>query len=564
MSYSIFDFLTLLGSLGMFLYGMKIMSEGIQKAAGDSLRNILSAMTRNRFMGVLTGFAITSIVQSSSATTVMVVSFVNAGLLTLKQSIGVIMGANIGTTITAWIIAILGFKVKMAAISIPIIGIAFPMLFFKKDKVNSWGETLIGFALVFIGLDFLKNSVPDLASSPELFAQLQNLGTHGGWSTLIFIGIGTVLTIVLQSSSAAMALTLVMCFNGWIDFKSGAAIVLGENIGTTITANLAAIIGNVHAKRSALAHTVFNIIGVLWMFFIFSFFISGIDRYLISSTGHSPFQDKESIPIALSIFHTSFNVLNTLLLVGFVDRIKYLVEKLMPSHGEHDERFHLEYIGTGLLSTPELSVVEAKKELTKFGELCKKMFGFTEELISETDKKKFETLLKRIEKYEDITDKMEVEIASFLIKVSKGLVSEDTSGGIRGLLRAASNLEKIGDLSYHMSIAIQRNFEDKSDFTDLQRKNITEMFKLLSQAFEIMIENLHQETEKINLTKAIELENQINKQRDTMRNLHFTNIERGDYNIKSGLYYNNLYSSCEKVGDHILNVSEAISGMNIE
>lgn len=564
MHYGFFDFLTLIGSLGLFLFGMKIMSEGIQKVAGDKMRSILGAMTRNRVMGVLTGLLITTIIQSSSATSVMVVSFVNAGLLTLGQSIGVIMGANIGTTITAWIISLLGFKVKMLAVAIPVIGIGFPMLFSKKDKLKSFGEFLIGFGILFIGLDFLKNSVPNLESSPEALEFLKDLTGMGYLSTLIFIVIGAILTIVVQSSSAAMALTLVLCNNGWIGFEAGAAIVLGENIGTTITANLASLIGNVHAKRAAMSHTLFNIFGVIWMFIAISFVLKAIDYYLISTGAISPFQDASSVPVALAIFHTTFNIANTLLLIWFVKFIEKTVQKIIPSKGIDDEKHHLEYIGTGLMNAPELSIIEAKKEVIKFGELSKRMFNMIPDLLLETDNKKFVEKYERIKKYEDITDRIEIEVANFLVKVSKNEISDETSQQIRGMLRMNNNFEKIGDVCYQMSIAIEKKNEEKAWFTPNQRDRLKEMFRLINQAFDVMLENIKAEGEKADIQKAAVIEYKINDLRDTMRDEHFRSIEKGDYNIKSGLYYNNLYSSCEKIGDHIMNINEAAAGVNLE
>lgn len=565
MSYSLFDFLTLMGSLGLFLFGMKLMSEGIQKAAGEKMRSILAAMTGNRFSGIGTGFLITTLVQSSTATTVMIVSFVNAGLLTLVEAIGVIMGANIGTTLTAWIIAILGFKVKMGAIAVPLIAVGFTLLFLKRDKLKSLGELIIGFALIFIGLDFLKASVPDLESSPELFRFLTDMGNYGAFSTLIFIGIGTLLTIILQSSSAAMVLTLVLCFNGWIDFTSGAAIVLGENIGTTITANIAAFIGNVHAKRAALAHTLFNVIGIIWMFFLFTFFLDLIDKYMVWSGLQSPYLHYAGIPIGLSIFHSTFNILNTLLLVPFVKQISTTVEKAIKAKSVEDEQFHLEYIGTGLLNTSELALMEVRKEMVKFGDITHRMFDFIETLIEkEPDKKEFKELLDRIEKYEDITDRMEVEIASFLIQLSQNEISLEASRTVRGILRAISNMEKIGDLCFHMSISIKRNTEEGLKFKPRQKQNLKDMFHLLDIAFGVMKNNVSVTDVTIDMYTVNDIENKINTLRDKIRNQHFGSIEKGDYNIKTGLFYNNIYSSCEKIGDHLFNISEAMSGHNIE
>lgn len=331
MNYGLLDLLNLIGSLGLFLYGMKMMSESLQKVAGDKMRAILSSMTSNRFMGIITGFLVTTVIQSSSATTVMVVSFVNAGLLSLVQSIGVIMGANIGTTVTAWLISLLGFKFSIILVAIPLIGVGFPLLFSRKQNLKFWGEFLIGFSLLFIGLEFLKNSVPRVDQNPEMFAFLSNYTDMGILSVILFLGIGSLLTIVIQSSSATMALTLVMCNQGWISFEIAAAMVLGENIGTTITANFAAIIGNVSAKRAARAHFFFNVIGVIWMLIIFYPFTRTIANVLFDITGKSPYTDTVEIPFALSIFHSSFNLINTFVLVWFTPLLVKLVTWLTPS-----------------------------------------------------------------------------------------------------------------------------------------------------------------------------------------------------------------------------------------
>jgi len=324
MNYGFFEILNLIGALGFFIYGMKVMSEGIQKVAGAKMRSILSSMTSNRFKGVFTGFAITSIIQSSSATTVLVVSFVNAGLLSLVESIGVIMGANIGTTITAWLISIVGFKVNISNYALPIIAIGFPMMFFNREKLKFWGEFMIGFALLFMGLALLKDSVPDIKANPEILSFVKDWSGMGFLSVLIFVGVGTLLTVIIQSSSAAMALTLVMANNGWIPFEVAAAMVLGENIGTTITANLAAIVANVHAKRAAFSHFLFNVFGVTWIVMVLSPVLSWINAYMVSTGDASPYTNAESIPIALSIFHTSFNIANTILLIGFVKLIIFI------------------------------------------------------------------------------------------------------------------------------------------------------------------------------------------------------------------------------------------------
>ncbi len=566
MNFGFFDFLTLFGSLSLFLFGMKTMSEGIQKFAGDKMRSILSAMTSNRFVGMFTGFLLTTLVQSSSASTVMVVSFVNAGLMSLTQSIGVIMGANIGTTTTAWLISLLGFKLTISAYSIPLIGISFPLLLSSKERLNSMGQIFLGFALLFLGLDFLRGSVPDLATNPEMFQALQNLTGYGVYSTFIFLGLGTLLTIVLQSSSATMALVLVITNQGWIGFEHGAAIVLGENIGTTITANLAAIVGNVYAKRTALAHTVFNIIGIIWMLLIFRFFIGQIDYFMVYFGLESPLLAPTMIPIGLSIFHTVFNITNTLLLIGFIKYLVSFVEYLLPSRGKKFERPHLEYFSSGFLHMAELSVFQAKKEVRKFCELAQRMFNFIPALIIETDKKEYQNILQKVSKYEEITDRVEVEITTFLIKISRKQLSIQASEDLRRMRLVSSEVEKIGDVCFKMSSLLAEKKKEKIYFTPAQRSDLFEMFKLVNNAFELMQGNLQKSTPEARkgLSAAIELERKINAFRDQVRDTVIVDMEKDPSQVKSAFYFNKLITSCEKIGDAILNINEAVAGVNVE
>jgi len=566
MEFSFFQFLTLFGSLSLFLFGMKTMSEGIQKFAGDQMRSILRAMTSNRFVGVLTGFLLTTFVQSSSASTVMVVSFVNAGLMNLVQSIGVIMGANIGTTTTAWLISLLGFKMNIAAISLPLIGISFPLLMMSRERFNSAGQAFLGFALLFMGLNFLRHSVPDLQNNTELFESLQYLTGYGIYSTFIFLGLGTLLTIVLQSSSATMALTLVMCANGWIGFEHGAAIVLGENIGTTITANLAALVGNVYARRTALAHTLFNIFGVVWMLILLRFFLENISAAMVSAGLGSPFEGAEMIPIGLSIFHTVFNLLNTFLLIWFIKYFVMVVEFAMPSKGRKYERPQLEYFSSGFLHMAEMSVFQARKEVARFCELSHRMFNFIPAMVIETDRKEFQELTERVSRYEEITDRVEVEITTFLIKISQKNLSHHALEELRRLRLICSEVEKIGDVCFKMSSLLSRKKQENVYFTPAQRSDLFEIFKLTNQAFEHLQQGLGKSEPEArkSLPQAIDTERKINDFRDSTLESVIEDIEKGAAQVKSAFYFNKMITSCEKVGDSIFNIYETIAGVNVE
>lgn len=559
MEFGLLQLLSLLGSLAFFIYGMKVMSEAIQKVAGSKMRQIMSSMTSNRVKGVLTGFLITSLVQSSSATTVLVVSFVNAGLLSLVESIGVIMGANIGTTITAWLISIVGFKVKISSYALPIMAIGFPLLFVNRDKLKSWGEVLIGFALLFMGLAFLKDSVPDIKSNPEILEFLAQYTDLGLLSTLMFIGIGTVLTVTVQSSSAAMTLTLVMANNGWVPFELAAAMVLGENIGTTITANLAAIVGNVHAKRAAFSHFIFNIFGVIWIVIFFSPFLSVINEYLTSSEGMSPINNPEAVPIALSLFHTSFNILNVLILIWFVPFIANVVMRTVKSKGD-DEEFKLEYIGTGLMNTAELSLEEAKKETAHFGQVVKKMSDTFKKLLDENKPKKQKKLLKKVRTFEEITDRMEEEICTYLSRITDGSLSANASARVVSLLSIVNDLERVGDVFFQMSKDIENKLDKEFHFTEEQKDNLFKMLTLVEKAIDVMNSNLDGDYSKITIAEALEAEKAIDAFRDELRDEFKIQVNKKGFNHKLGSSYKDVYQSLEKVGDHLINVSEAITG----
>ena len=565
MDYSFLDLLKLIGSLGLFLYGMKTMSEALQKVAGSKMRSILSAMTSNRFFGLFTGFLVTTIIQSSSATTVMVVSFVNAGLMTLGESIGVIMGANIGTTVTGWIISILGFKVNISAYALPLIGIGLPLIFSQKTIRRSWGEFLLGFALLFMGLDFLKGSVPDIKSSPELFSFLQSYTNHGYGSILLFLFIGTILTIIIQSSSATMALTFVMCNEGWIPFEMAAAMVMGENIGTTVTANIAAAVGNLSARRAALVHFLFNIMGVIWLLALFYPFINTVDTIITNRNGLSP-MTKEGVtmvPMALALFHTMFNISNAIVFIGFTKVFERMVVKLLPNK-EEEEEFHLKFITTGMLSTAELSLIQARNEVQFFAKHTKKMFGFVRKLMSEDSESKFTKLFNRIEKYENISDNVEVEIANYLAHVNQDKLSDLGKERSRAMIKLISDLESIGDSNYNLARTISRMRDNKITFDGTILEKLFLMFDLVDEALTIMKENLNSEEDVINLDKANQLETQINRYRDKLKIEHLENLKNGLYTVEAGILFNDMFQECERLGDYIINVSEALAEIKLD
>ncbi len=551
-------FLVLIGSLGIFLYGMKLMSEGLQKIAGNKMRFILSKMTSKPANGVLTGALITTTIQSSSATTVMVVSFVNAGLLSLAGAISVIMGANIGTTVTAWIISLLGFKFSISAIAIPLFGLAMFLFFSKKSKYKSIGEFIIGFCFLFLGLEYLKNSVPDITQFPQILESIASLSSYGYLSIILFVIIGSILTVVVQSSSAMMAVTLVMCSQGWVSFEIAAAMVLGENIGTTVTANLAAIMANSTAKKAARAHFLFNVLGVIWMLIVFRFFLQGIDSVMIAIGNNSPFSNPEAIPVALSLFHSSFNILNTLLLVWFIPVFIKIVNKMVKTK-EEEEEFRLQHIPTRFVSISELDLESAKKELETFANRLERMYGFLPDLVNpKTDEKHFAKVFERTAKYEEITDRMEIEIATFLTKISESELSNESSLKISYMLRVVDNLESIGDAIYQLAIFYKSKREQGIVYGTENDENLEKMYVLVGSALNAMCKNLSSDYEKINIVDATILEAEINLFRDKLREQHLEAIKQNKYSYATGISYSGVYALYEKLGDFIINVSEAL------
>ncbi|MBQ8607231.1 MAG: Na/Pi cotransporter family protein [Bacteroidaceae bacterium] len=554
MEYTFFDFMKLLGSLALFLYGMKIMSEALQKFAGDRLRSILTAMTTNRVTGVLTGMLITMLIQSSSATTVMVVSFVNAGLLTLTQSIGVIMGANIGTTVTAWIISILGFKVSLADYALPLLALgAIPVLFAQNSNRKSIGEFIFGFSFLFMGLSMLQSNAPDLQHNPEMLASLQNWTDMGFFSVILFVLIGTVLTMIVQASAATMAITLIMCANGWISFELGAALVLGENIGTTITANLAAITGNTQARRAAMAHLMFNVFGVIWVLILFHPFTEAIKWFVTDILGST--ETEVAVPLMLSAFHTAFNVCNVCILIWLVKLIEKTVCAIVPSKKEEEE-FRLHFITGGMLSTAELSILQARKEINLFASRTRRMFGLVRDLLKLENDSEFNKLFSRIEKYENISDSMEIEIAQYLNLVSEGRLSSESKLQVRSMLREVTEIESIGDSCYNLARTINRKHASKKDFTNKQYEHILQMMELTDNSLEQMIRTLENPSHT-DVNQTFNIENEINNYRNQLKNQNVVDVNNKEYDYQMGVHYMDIIVECEKLGDYVVNVVEA-------
>ena len=570
MNYSLFDFLQLVGSLGIFIFGMKIFSEGLQKIAGNRLKGILSGMTRNRLTGVLTGFATTSITQSSTTTTVMAVSFVNAGLLTFVQSTGVIMGANIGTTITAWMVALFGFKFQITPIAVAVIGLFFAFLFSKNSRLRNIAETMVGFGILFIGLGFIKDAVPDINNNPAMFAFLDAFTEYGYLSLLLFVLVGTVLTLLTQSSSAATAITLVMLFEGWISFPIAAAMILGENIGTTVTANIAALVGNVHAKRAARFHFIFNVVGVLWMLAIIYPMLNLMDYSAQFLTGNpvSILTDEGGArtngPLALSLFHTTFNVLNVLLLFAFVPYLIRFVEYIQPDRGGSDDEFHLQYITAGAMTSPGLALEQAQKEIQLFASVIDKMHASVTELLFEPGQNR-EKLMEKIHKYEEATDQFEVEISDYLVRVSENTNLEHAlTGRIRFMQTMINDMERVADIYYQISKLHERMTETDSKWPEQATAEMQQMMLALAAAIGTMGTNVSMEPAAVRLDGAIENENQIDRLRDQFRDNHYLRLESGDYAPRAGVIFIDMLNRLERIGDHILNVNESAAGRRLK
>lgn len=601
MSYSLLDFLGLLGAVGLFLYGMKVMSEGLQKAAGDRLRNILSAMTRNRFTGTVTGFFITALIQSSSASTVMVVSFVNAGLMTLAQSMAVIMGANVGTTFTAWIIALFGFKVDISAFALPLIGLAVPLLFSSKSKTKSIGEFTIGFAFLFMGLDMISNYVPDLQSNPEMFAFLQKYASMGFGSVLIFTLVGLLVTMIIQSSAATFAITLIMCSKGWIDFPLACALVLGSNIGTTITPLLASMSGNVAAKRTAMGHLMFNLLGTVWVLAVFYPFVD-LNSWITEEIGQGnpcalyqyvsdlkatnpdiydrlyanslPTNDgvilhhramiaqlQVSVSFGLSIFHTVFNLINLSIMIWLTKVYVKIVELLVPAKHAGDDEFQLKFISGGILSASELNISQAEKEIHVFAERVARMLPMARDLVTKKDgSDEFNKVYSRLEKYEEISDRMEIEIANYLNRCAEGRLSNQSKRRIAAMLSIDSEIESIADCALGVGKILLRKQQSNVDFNEEIYKNIDTMFDYVGRATDNMMKllsNLEHQQENTIIT-SYNCEREINNLRNILRSNNISNINEHHYEYQSGIYYMDIISTLEKLGDYIINVVDIV------
>lgn len=598
MNYSILDFLGLLGAVGLFLYGMKVMSEGLQKVAGDRLRNILSAMTRNRFTGLLTGCAITALIQSSSASTVMVVSFVNAGLMTLAQSMAVIFGANVGTTFTAWIIALFGFKVDVSVAVLPMVALAVILLFTNKSRAKSLGEFLIGFAFLFMGLNMISDYVPDLQSNPEMFAVLRQYASMGIGSIVIFLLVGLVVTAIIQSSAATFAIVLIMCSKGWITFDLACAVVLGSNIGTTVTPLLASMSGNVAARRTAMGHLLFNLLGTVWCICVFVPF-ADLNAWLTEAigqgdpnalygfvtnlettdpamydhlfdnslpAGHDVMRriaaKQMSVSFGLSIFHTTFNLVNVAIMIWLTGMYVKIVEWLIPAKKGEDDEFSLKFISRGMVNASELNIAQAEKEMSIYAQRVSRMIQMAQTLVhTKEESEDFNKLYSRLEKYEDISDRMELEIARYLNRCAEGRLSNEGKKRVAAMLGIVSEIESIADCCMGVGKILMRKIESKASFSEQIYTNIDTMYKYVSQAMDMMLAELS-DPENVShrtLIDSYNKEREINNLRNTYRTANIENINSGQYEYQAGIYYMDIISDLERTGDYIINVVDTLN-----
>lgn len=565
-----FIIVNFIGALAVFLFAMKLMSDSLQQIAGNGMRAILGKITNNPVRGILTGAGVTVAVQSSSATTVMVVSFVNAGLLSLAGAVAVIMGANIGTTITAWIITLFGLGESASAFSLPMLlgVISLALMFSKRDKVQSTGNFVMGLAILLLSMGLLQAAMPNLEEYPKFLEAIASMSQWGFGSVLLFVLIGAVLTCLVQASAAMMAITLVMCYNGWIGFDMAVALVMGQNIGTTITANLAAMVANAAGKKAARAHLVFNVVGVILTLIVFrpvlnliALITTGMvhaDPYAaVGATNYSP----EAIPMALSIFHTFFNVVNTLILAWFIPQIIKIVNWMVPTKdADAEDEYRLRYIPGNWMKTSELNIESAKLEIVDFSKRVLRMYNFLPGLRTAQTEEEFNNIVARVEKYEGITDRMETEIAQYLTHVSAGSMSTASSQRVSAMLRVVDNLESIGDAVYQIAVTRKNKREDAVHFSQDLNDNLEQMTQLVQRALEVMDANLKGKYEDADLATAYEAEDAINQYRDQLRAQHLDALKNNAYDYAIGTAYSGLYALYEKLGDYVINVSEAVKG----
>ena len=586
MNYTVLDFLCLLASVCLFLYGMKVMSEGLQKVAGDRLRNILGIMTRNRVTGVLTGIAITALIQSSSASTVMVVSFVNAGLMTLEQAMAVIFGANVGTTVTTWIISAFSFEVSISDYSLVLLAVGVPMLFMKKSTYKSLGEFLIGFSLLFMGLDMISEYVPNLQENPQMLEFVTNWTSMGAWSVLIFFVLGIVMTMIAQSSAATFAITLIMCSQGWISFTLGCAIILGGNIGTTITPILASLSGNVAAKRTAMGHLLFNVLGSLIVLCIFNPFLDQVAEITKLCTGTNPLDisaaqeagmrgttllnekggytavAQSCVAFGLAMFPTVFNACNLLIMIWFTKLYVKIVCWLVPSHhNEDEEEFALKYIGGGLMSASELNILQAQKEIQLYGRRVERMLNMSRQMIHlDIKADEYSHLFSRIQKYEQISDRMEIEIGTYLNRIAEGRLSPEGKMRISGMLRIVSEIESIADGCYNVAKTLDRKNQNHVEFNDKVMHEIDNMYEMVGETMKNMLSLLDEmeRPESSRIVEAYNKEREINNLRNKLRDGNIFNINNKEYGYQEGIFFMDLIGEAEKLADYMLNVVEGV------
>ncbi len=551
--------LNILGALALFLFGMKLMSESLQRISGGRFRAMFSNIASNRFKAIIAGLLATGLIQSSSAVTVMLVSFVNAGLFNLTQALGIMMGANIGTTVTAWLITLFGFRFEFHLILLPLLGLSLPFIFFPGVRSRSFGEFILGFSILFLGLHFMKSSMPGVGADSPLFSMISGIGNQGPLSLLLFAGAGLLVTLLIQSSSATVAMTFVLCHQGYISYESAVAMILGENLGTTVTANLAAIVANRPARRLALGHTLFNLAGILWAFALFGFLTKTTYNAAYSLSVNSSLGASGVCPLGLSIFHTGFNLANTLLLVWFIPAFRRLLEIIMPVKGNEKKNYRLRYFKSRFMAMYEVDILQAREHIYNFGKLTAYMFSLIPEYLTEKREIKFEKIRKKIYKCEEQADELDREITQFITRIAESDLTEANSRRIRAMLKITDDMESIADQCIQMERTIRKKNEAKAWFTQEMRDDLSALFELVSQALEIMNENLSKDYRPGILAKATEQELKINELRDKLITSNKTKLDAGEYNYVNAAYYAELLNECEKLADHIININQAIA-----